>query len=116
MLPARAVFIPVFERLLEMELHRVDQLPVTTLHHHLVSAEIRSGEQLESFRHAIELQSMILPDTQDARRRLRIHAVDVRKDWIVWFGNADEAILVLLRSLEALFVLLEFVKRDHACA
>ena len=116
MLPARAVLVPVFERLLEVKLHGIDQLPVVSLHHHLVTTEIRSREQLKSFRHAIELQAVILPDAQDTRGRRRLHAVDVREDWIFRFGNANEAILVLVRSLQALFVLLEFVESDHARA
>src|SRR5262245_24978517 len=116
MFPTRAVLVPVFERLLEVKLHGVDQLPTLTLHHHLVTTEIRSREQLKTFRHAIELQAVVLPDAQDTRRRVRLHTVDVREDWIFRFGDADEAILVFLRSLFTLFVLLEFVERDHACA
>src|SRR5262249_49560067 len=116
MLPARAVLVPVFKRLLEVKLHRVDQLPVAALHHHLVATEIRSCEQFESFRHAIELQTVILPNTQDARGRVGIHAVEVREDRIVRLGDANETILILLRALESLLVLLEFVERDHTRA
>src|ERR1051325_8189549 len=116
MLPARAVLVPVFERLLEMKLHRVDQLPVRALHHHLVATEIRRREQLETFRHAIELQAVILPHAQDARRRSGFHAVDVFKDWILRLDDANETILVLLRALCTLLVLLELVERDHARA
>src|ERR1041385_1617071 len=116
MLPARPVLVPIFERLLEMKLHGVNQLPLSALHHHLVATEIRRREQLESFRHAIDLQSMVLPDAQDTRRRLRIHAVNVREDRIFRLGDTNEAILVLLRSLQALLVLLEFVECDHSCS
>jgi len=44
MFPACAALVPVFERLLEMKLDRVDQLAVAALDHHLVATEIRSGE------------------------------------------------------------------------
>src|SRR5690242_3577584 len=99
-----------------MKLHGVDQLAASTLDHHLVATEIRSREQLETFRNAIELQAVVLPDAQDARRRLRIRAVDVFEDRIFRRDDADEAILVLLRPGRALLVLLELVERDHACA
>jgi len=41
---------------------------------------------------------------------------DVREDWIFRLDDANEAILVLLRALQSLFVLLELVERDHAGA
>src|ERR1044072_7384507 len=40
MFPARAALVPVFKRLLEMKLHRIDQLAVAALDHHLISAEV----------------------------------------------------------------------------
>src|SRR5690349_12974943 len=116
MLPARAALVPVFKRFFEMKLDRVDQLPVSALHHHLVAAEIRRREQLESCRNAIELQAVILPDTQDTRGRIRFRAVDVFENRIFGLGDADEAILVFLRPRRALLVLLELVERDHARA
>ena len=67
--PTRAALVPVFERLFQVKLHRVDKLPVRAFDHHLVPAEIGSGEELETFGHAIELQTVILPDAQYAGRR-----------------------------------------------
>src|SRR5215213_9632550 len=99
-----------------MKLDRVDQLSTSALHHHLVAAEIRRREKLESFRDAIELQAVILPDAQDPRRSFRIRAVDVFEDRIFGIGDPDEAVLVFLRSRRTLLVLLELVERDHARA
>src|SRR5689334_24697928 len=59
---------------------------------------------------------MILPDTQDACGRFRIRAVDVFEDRIFRRGDADETILVLLRTCRALFVLLALVECNDACA
>src|SRR5205085_4311174 len=79
-----------------------------------------SRQQLESLRHAIELQSVVLPDAKYARtlcaRLIRINAGDVFEDRIVGIGDADETILVLERPLLALLVLLELVEREHARA
>src|SRR6267378_801364 len=36
------------------------------------------------------------------------------EDWISRIGNAHKTILILLRSIIPLFVLLEFVERNHA--
>ncbi len=36
------------------------------------------------------------------------------EDWISRIGNAHKAILIFLRSIIPLFVLLEFVERNHA--
>ena len=44
MLPARAALVPVLERLFQMELDRVNELPVAALHHHLIPAKIRRGK------------------------------------------------------------------------
>src|SRR5437660_9950028 len=38
MLPARRVAMPIFERFFEMELHRVDELIIRALDHHLIAA------------------------------------------------------------------------------
>ena len=38
--PARAAVVPVFKRLFEMKLHRIDQLVAVALDHHLVSAKV----------------------------------------------------------------------------
>src|SRR5829696_5009214 len=99
-----------------MELHRINQLSVSALHHHLVATEVRRRQKLKSVGHAIELQAVVLPDAKDAWRRVRIGAVDVRKDRIARLGNANEAILILLRTTVSLLVLLELIERDHARA
>src|SRR5687768_6635083 len=66
-LPTRARLIPIFERLLKVELYRVDQLTLIALHHHLVPAQVRGREKFESVGHLIELQPVILPDSEDTR-------------------------------------------------
>jgi hypothetical protein len=40
MFPARAGFVPIFERLLEVELYCVDELTVVAIYHHLVAAKV----------------------------------------------------------------------------
>ncbi len=40
MFPARAGFVPIFERLLEVELNCVDELTVVAIYHHLVAAKV----------------------------------------------------------------------------
>src|SRR6185436_5861007 len=116
MLPARAAVVPVFKRFLEVELDRGYQLPVAAFDHHLVATEIRRREQFEAVWDAIALQAVTLPDAHDTRRRFRIRAVDVFEDRICGIGDADEAILVLLRPRQTLLVLLKLVKRNHARA
>src|SRR6185295_4199737 len=59
---------------------------------------------------------MVLPDSQNARRQIRIRAVDVLEDRIGRLGNANEAILILKRARDALLVLFESVERHHARA
>src|ERR1044071_7871290 len=115
MFPSRAALVAVFKRFLEVKLHRVDELATRPLHHHLVTTEIRGRQQFEIFGNAIELQTVILPDSQDTRGCFRIRAVDVLEDRIFGRGDADESILVLLRTRGALFVLLALIERDHAC-
>src|SRR5688500_13235740 len=99
-----------------MKLHCVNHLSLSALYHHLVAAEIRRRQKFESLRHAIELQAMVLPHAQDACGRVRVGAIDVREDGIARLGNADKAILILLRTTVALLVLFELVERDHARA
>src|SRR5215213_2316377 len=99
-----------------MKLDGVNQLSLSALHHHLVATEIRRCEKLKSLGHAIELQAVVLPHTKDAWRRGWIGAVDIRKDRIARLGNADKAILILLRTTVSLLVLFELVERDHARA
>src|SRR5919199_6341749 len=59
----------VLERLLQVELHGVDELPVRALDHHLVAAQVGRGEQAEAFGDAVELEAVVLPDAQDATLR-----------------------------------------------
>src|SRR4051794_22590606 len=108
MLPARAALVPVFKRLLQVKLNRVDQLAVAALHHHLVAAEIRSRQQLKVSGHAIELQAVILPDVQNVstlRLEYRLADADVFEDRIGWLGDAYVAILILQRPRRTLLVL-----------
>ena len=77
MLPARATLVPVFEGFFEMKLDRVDQLTISSLHHHLVATEIRRREEFEALWYAIELQPVVLPHAQNPRHRLRFSTVDV---------------------------------------
>src|SRR5690242_3007266 len=68
MLPAcGARPVPILERFFEVKLDGIDELPVATLDHHLVAAEIGSGEESEAIGNVVELQPMILPDAKDAR-------------------------------------------------
>ena len=39
-LPARAALVPVFERLLQVKLDRVNKLTIAAFHHHLITAKI----------------------------------------------------------------------------
>ena len=48
-----------------MELNAVDQLPVVSLDHHLILAEIGRSEQLKACRNANNLNAVILPYAQD---------------------------------------------------
>ena len=48
-----------------MELDGVDQLAVGVFDHHLIFAEIGSGEQLEALGHAVDLNAVVLPDAED---------------------------------------------------
>src|SRR6185369_6172700 len=101
-----------------MKLDGVNQLPIAALDHHLVAAEIRRGEQLESFRNSIELQPVVLPDAENPStpRLLWISARDVLKDRIVRIRDADEPILILVSTSLALLVLLELVERHDSRA
>src|SRR6185295_18151054 len=86
MFPTRAALVPVFKRFLEMKLDRVDQLAIAAFDHHLVAAEVRRRQQLETLRHAIELQSVVLTNVQDVRTARffrRFTNGDVREDGIV---------------------------------
>src|SRR5436190_17310108 len=116
MLPARAALVPILEGFLQMKLDRVDQLAVRATHHHLIPAQIRRCQQLEAFGHPIELQTMVLPDTKNARIYFRLAVRQAMKDWIFECRDADETVLILDRPVLALFMLFHFVQRYHTGA
>src|ERR1041384_5371245 len=104
MLPTGRVAVPVFEGFFQMELDGVDELIFRTLDHHLIATQVRAGQQLKSFRHAIELQSVVLPDAQNATLArvilpdARLRSVDAVEAWI--FSDAVRAGLLLFLLVE----------------
>src|SRR5437764_621759 len=122
MLPASRIAVPVFERFFEMELDGVDELIVRTLDHHLVATQVRAGQQLKPFRHAIELQSVILPDAQNATLTRVIlpdtglGIVDPGKDWIFRFNDTHKPILILSHAIRAALFLFLLVEGENASA
>src|ERR1041385_1970439 len=122
MLPTCRVAVPVFERLFEMELNRVDELMVRTLDHHLIATQVRAGQQLKSFRHAIELQSVILPDAQDATLArvilpdTRLGIVDAVEDRIFRLNDAPKPTLILGDAIRAPLLRFLLIEREHARA
>src|SRR5438270_437143 len=122
MLPASRIAMPVFEGLFEMELDGVDELIVRTLDHHLVATQVRAGQQLKPFRHPIELQSVILPDAQNATLtrvilpNARLGIVDTGEDWIFRFDDAHKPILIFGDAIRAALLLFLLVESEHASA
>src|SRR5438067_777788 len=122
MLPASRIAVPIFEGLFEMELDGVDELIVRALDHHLVATQVRAGQQLKSFRHAIELQSVILPDAQNATLtrvilpNTRLGIVDTGEDWIFRFDDAHKPVLILSDAIRAALFLFLLVERENASA
>src|SRR5438093_8976198 len=116
MLPTGGVLIPVFERLFQVKLDGIDELVVTIPDHHLIATKIGSGQELESFRHAIELQSMILPHAKNSAlfrivlpdARLRI--VDAFENRVLRINYANKAILILGQAIAAALMLFAAVK------
>src|SRR5919199_475432 len=112
----------VLERLLQVELHGVDELPFSALDHHLVAAQVGRGEQVEARGHAVELEAVVLPDPQDGglvrvvRPRAGAALAYAAEDGVCGVGDAYEAVLVL--ELPALAPLggLQVVERDAARA
>ena len=110
----------VLKRLFEMELHCIDQLPARALDHHLVAAQVRGGKEFELFRHAIQLQSVILPDAKDARLfRIVLPCaglwiVNAAEDRIDRIRDANEAILVFKGATLALLMLLHVAQSHNA--
>src|SRR5258708_11293323 len=111
MFPTSAALIPVFKRFFEMKLDGVDQLAIRSLNHHLISAEIRSCEQSETSRNRIELQTVILPYSQDAALfcivlpHLRLRVVNFGKNRILRLDDANQAILILNHPVVAALTL-----------
>ena len=66
MFPTRAALVPVFERLLEVKLNCVDELACVAFYHHLVAAEVRSCEKLKAVGEGAQLQTVVLPDSENA--------------------------------------------------
>ena len=105
-----------------MELDGVDELIVRTLDHHLVATQVRAGQQLKPFRNAIELQSVILPDAQNATLtrvvlpNARLGIVDTGEDWIFRFDDAHKPILILSDAIGAALFLFLLVEGENASA
>src|SRR5262245_55861847 len=101
-----------------MKLHRVDKLAAIVLDHHLVATQIRSRQQLEAVRYAVQLQAVVLPNVQDASGigRAGIDHRDSFEDRIAGFGDPNKPILILLRTIVSLLVLLEPIESNHAGA
>src|SRR6267378_97688 len=122
MFPARTALVPVFERFFEMKLDGIDQLAGGALDHHLIAAEVGCRGQFETGRHLIELQAVVLPDAQDARFFCvilpdgRFRVVDLGKNRIVRFDDANQAVLILSDPIVAALTLLPAVERDDARA
>src|SRR5437764_6804474 len=122
MLPASRIAVPVFEGLFEMELDGVNELIVRTLDHHLVATQVRAGQQLKPFRNAIELQSVILPDAQNATftrvilPNARLGIVNAVEDWIFRFDDAHKPILILGDAIGAALFLFLLVEGENASA
>ena len=119
MFPARgAGLVPVLEGFFEVELHGVDELPVAAFDHHLIAAEVGGGEKFEMFGDMIELQSMILPDAQDAGfdgvilPDAGFAVADALEDRVGGIGDADEAVLILEGAANAVLVLFVMIERD----
>jgi hypothetical protein len=75
---------------------------------------------METVRHAVELQAVVLPNTQNAgrlRRFLRaiaLNGMNTGEDWIRRINYADESILILGWSILSLLVLFKLIKRNDA--
>ena len=119
MLPTSGIAVPIFKRFFQMKLDRVNHLMAGSLDHHLIAAKIRSSKKRETLRHAIELQSVILPDAQDtAFARVILpdsgfRIVDAGKDWIFRLDDTHEAILIFSHTIRAALFLLLLIERYH---
>ena len=119
MLPTSGIAVPIFKRFFQMKLNRVNHLIAGSLDHHLIAAQIGSSEKRETLGHAIELQSMILPDAQDtAFARVILpdsgfRIVNAGEDWIFRLDNAHEAILVFSNAIRSALFLFLLIERYH---
>src|SRR5215468_2173587 len=112
MLPACWVAVPIFEGFFQMKLDGINELIMRTLDHHLIAAKVRTREQLKSSRYAVELQTMVLPDPQNAALTgvvlpdFRLGIVNSGENRIFRFDDANEAVLILSDAIATAFLLL----------
>src|SRR5262249_15876142 len=120
MLPTRTVLVPIFKRFLEMKLNRIDELAIRALDHHLIAAKVGSCQKVKTVRYTVELQAVVLPNTQNAGRLRRfpsvlaLNGMHSGKDRIRRINYANESILVLGWSVCSLFVLFKLIKSNDA--
>src|SRR5215510_6574919 len=120
MLPACPVAVPILEGFFQMKLDGVNKLVVRTVNHHLIPAKIRAREQLKSSRDAIKLQSMILPDAQNASFTrvvlpdLRLGIVNSRENRIFRFDDANKTVLILSDAIATALRLFLLVQCNYA--
>ena len=75
---------------------------------------------METVRHAVELQAVVLPNTQNAGRLRRflgaiaLNGMNTGEDWIGRINYANESILILGWSICSLLVLFKLIKRNDA--
>jgi len=58
-----------------MKLDRVDELAFGTFDHHLITAKVRSSQEFKTIRYAVQLETMILPDSKNASALLLIYYI-----------------------------------------
>ena len=98
-----------------MELNAIDQLVVAAFDHHLILAKVRSRQEREAVGHAIELQAVVLPDSQDASLPcvilpdVRVRIVDAAKYRIAGVGDAHQTVLIFSDAIVAALALLPAV-------
>src|SRR5450432_350822 len=103
-----------------MKLDRINQLIVYSAHHHLIATKVRGCQQVEPIGNAIQLQSVILPDTQNTcfsrviLPETGFRIAQAKKDRIARLSDADEAVLILNRTVLSLFMLLQLVESHDA--
>src|ERR1043166_3353639 len=120
MFPACRVAVPIFEGFFQMKLDGINELFVGTFDHHLIAAKVRTREQLKSSRHAVELQTMVLPDAQNASLArvvlpdFRLGIVNSGENRIFRFDDANEAVLILSDAIATALLLFLLIQCDYA--